>query len=429
MYLSKNRNGTYYTRISLQKSLRDLGFPFSVRTSLNTKIRSQAIDRNLSTALFIRKLIDENISELAVNTFTTWMQKNIQLFKNNEFHQDNVRLKQVSEGVNIVNPPLNIKIKQGNNEFLKVKQADNISYRSLEQLKLRTKHFMKWSKNIPLNSISPKMVMNYRNYLIEEGRSFKTNHSYMSACSQFFKWCTLVEYIKSNPFENIKLGQKPLKKKYEQRQRWSKEQLHKLFSHIQFRFNESDSEYKYADYWVPLICLFSGMRVSEACQLGTDKILKIDNIYVFDVDSADENTQLKTLNAYRQIPIHSKLISLGFLDFVTSRKVAEEKLLFNEKPLGKYVDWSKRIGGRFVGVFNRIGLAANERPTLYGLRHTFIDELQQQDVNENIVAELVGHSKSNITFGRYGKKVNIQLLKDKIELISPDLVKIKKYIN
>jgi integrase len=425
MYLSKNRNGTYYTRISLQKSLRDLGFPFSVRTSLNTKVRSQAINRNLSTALFIRKLINENISELAPSTFTTWMQKKIQLFKKNNFHEIFMCLKQKSEGVNIVKPSNNIKIKGASKEFLEVKQADNISYRSLEQLKLRTDHFIKWSKNISLESVSPKMVMSYRNYLIQEGRSYKTNHSYMSACSQFFKWCSLIEYIKSNPFENIKLGQKPLKKKSEQRLRWSKEQLHKLFSHIQFRFNESDNKYKYADYWVPLICLYSGMRVSEVCQLRTDKILKVHNTYIFDVDSADEKTQLKTLNAYRQIPIHSKLISLGFLDFVTRRNASEERLLFNEKPLGKYTDWSKRIGGRFVGVFNKMGLEANDRPTLYGLRHTFIDELQQQDVNENIVAELVGHSKSNITFGRYGKKVNIELLKEKIELIPSSLVNIK----
>ena len=56
------------------------------------------------------------------------------------------------------------------------------------------------------------------------------------------------------------------------------------------------------------------------------------------------------------------------------------------------------------------------------MRHTFVDELQQADVAEHIVAELVGHSKEGLTFGRYGKRVSIALLKAKIELIPADLV-------
>lgn len=56
------------------------------------------------------------------------------------------------------------------------------------------------------------------------------------------------------------------------------------------------------------------------------------------------------------------------------------------------------------------------------MRHTFVDELQQADVSEHIVAELVGHSKKGITFGRYGKRVSVSLLKEKIESIPSDLV-------
>ena len=61
---------------------------------------------------------------------------------------------------------------------------------------------------------------------------------------------------------------------------------------------------------------------------------------------------------------------------------------------------------------------------MYGLRHTFIDELQQADVAEHIVAELVGHSKQGITFGRYGKRVNLSLLREKIELFPADFVQL-----
>jgi len=56
------------------------------------------------------------------------------------------------------------------------------------------------------------------------------------------------------------------------------------------------------------------------------------------------------------------------------------------------------------------------------MRHTFIDELQQADVAEHVVAELAGHSKNGLTFGRYGKRLGIALLREKIESIPSDLV-------
>ena len=89
-----------------------------------------------------------------------------------------------------------------------------------------------------------KIAMNYRNFLINEGRSYKTNHNYLSAINQFFKWCTVMEYIPSNPFTKIKLGQKPSKKKHE-------EQLGLLSTHLQSWYQITKySEFKKADLWV-----------------------------------------------------------------------------------------------------------------------------------------------------------------------------------
>ncbi|MFV7564232.1 hypothetical protein ACNPAA_21145, partial [Aeromonas sp. PS2Canimalfood6] len=96
--------------------------------------------------------------------------------------------------------------------------------------------------------------------------------------------------------------------------------------------------------------------------------------------------------------------------------------LFDDKPSGKDDDWAHNITCRFQRHLNDAGIVGQGRPTLYGLRHSYIDELQQADVAEHIVAELAGHSKTGITFGRYGKRVSVSLLKEKIELIPRDLV-------
>ncbi len=55
-------------------------------------------------------------------------------------------------------------------------------------------------------------------------------------------------------------------------------------------------------------------------------------------------------------------------------------------------------------------MSANARPTAYGFRHTFIDELKQKGVEESLVAQIVGHTHQSMTFGRYGKKYPMQKL-------------------
>lgn len=66
-------------------------------------------------------------------------------------------------------------------------------------------------------------------------------------------------------------------------------------------------------------------------------------------------------------------------------------------------------------------MPAGKRPTAYGLRHTFIDELKEQDVAEHSVAEVVGHTNPNMTFGRYGKKHKLEKLLEIVSTFQMDL--------
>ena len=96
-----------------------------------------------------------------------------------------------------------------------------------------------------------------------------------------------------------------------------------------------------------------------------------------------------------------------------------KKHLFDDKPSGKDNDWSHNLACRFQRHLNDAGIVGKGRPMIYGMHHTFIDELQQADVAEHIVAE---HSKKGLTYGSYGKRVGIVLLKEKVELVPGDMV-------
>lgn len=80
-----------------------------------------------------------------------------------------------------------------------------------------------------------------------------------------------------------------------------------------------------ARYWVPLICLFHGLRIREALQLHThDLTLSSIPLVTIQVEVETEDNapkrNLKNDATKRQIPIHPILVSLGFMEFVEDAK-------------------------------------------------------------------------------------------------------------
>lgn len=80
MYLSKNASGTYYTRLPLPKVLRDRGLPFAIRTSLCTKARQLAVDRNLAVAARARALIAATPANATPRSLYRWIRSEIDAF-------------------------------------------------------------------------------------------------------------------------------------------------------------------------------------------------------------------------------------------------------------------------------------------------------------------------------------------------------------
>lgn len=73
-------------------------------------------------------------------------------------------------------------------------------------------------------------------------------------------------------------------------------------------------------FWVPLIALFSGMRMNEIRQLHVADIHRLDGVDCFFVtegpSDADNGKRLKTAASERFIPIHPQLVEIGFSSFV-----------------------------------------------------------------------------------------------------------------
>lgn len=160
------------------------------------------------------------------------------------------------------------------------------------------------------------------------------------------------------------------------------EELQKLFNNPKmkkFAGNPDTAHY----FWLPLIGLFAGARINEICQLNPLEDIKQDSatgIWFFHFTDESETAEgvdksIKTNSSRRIVPIHSKLIDLGFLDYVERIKNAGHKIIFpaweprNGKASANASKW-------FVRYLESIGLRDDtEGARLSGFhcfRHTFV---------------------------------------------------------
>ena len=162
-------------------------------------------------------------------------------------------------------------------------------------------------------------------------------------------------------------------------------------------------------YYVTMIAAYSGMRIKEITQLHKKDIVLRDGIYCFNINTNDGKTT-KTKNSIRFVPIHSKLIDLGLLEYVNSKKNGNIFKVSNK-------DFSEIFRSQIQRKF----IDKDSKKTFYSFRHYFIDYLVQREVEANLIAQIVGHEKQyKILLNTYAKPINANTLKAKVEMVSYD---------
>lgn len=425
MYLFRLPNSVYYTRISTPLSLREMGYPSEFKFSLLTRERKTAYLRNIEQVQLLLGLFQKAIStSLDLLEFKTELTKLIDgLRQCYQQHSDSeIRAPKLATTSSLAKPKKTKSTKGGDllvinhdtlNQFIESKRLEGITNLSIKQLQQRCGDFLDYLKQQSITKPTNSHAMNYRDELLKRDLSYKTLKDYIAANKQFFNWCIAHELIAINPFAVVKLPTKNNKSAQDQRQRWKLHELKRLFSSEGYR--KQSPQFR----WITLIMLYQGCRPSEVCQLQVRDIELGELPCIHFTDEADDQ-KLKNATSKRVVPIHKRLIEMGFLEFVQQRQQAKRKQLFDLTPRGDDNDWSKDFRDIFGDVLDAIGFQAGNRPTAYSLRHTFIDELKQAKVEEHIVAQIVGHKQEGMTFGRYGKMLPMELLVDAVNTFALD---------
>jgi integrase len=214
-----------------------------------------------------------------------------------------------------------------------------------------------------------------------------TQDKYVHALKQLFQWARSERHITLNPAENIvALGQKVPAK--QARHSFSDGQLYKIFSAPLYQDRASENS---ARFWVPLIGLLSGMRLNEICQLHADDIDfgLVPCIHIR--PNAARAQRVKNARSQRSVPVHPKLLELGFKQFVESRtQVAPDKQLFPEIRISKNGYRSERLSRWFNEQFLPSINAKEPRTGFHSFRHLFKQTLEGMEAPQHIIDAIGG---------------------------------------
>lgn len=240
--------------------------------------------------------------------------------------------------------------------------------------------------------------------------SLTSVNKHISKFSTLMLYCIKEGHRKDNPASGLNIKQK--RRQDEERKAYDAEDIKRISQHL------PKDKSKAERLWVPLICMLSGMRLDEACQLYKEDIIKVNAVWCFDVNDCKDK-KLKNLSSKRIIPVHPSLIDMGLLVYVA--QCAEGERLWSNLKWCKVNGYSNSLG-KWYQRFNRQYITQDKFKTFHSLRHSFADGLKQQGIQKELIMELMGHSDNSMTMGRYGKRFKAEVLLEVIQKVDYDIL-------
>lgn len=269
----------------------------------------------------------------------------------------------------------------------------------LEQIATATEHKMQCLSNVSVNK-------------------------YLGYFDNLFEWAKNNRYISENNFSGIRV--KAEKKKNRRREQFTKPEVAQIIASL----DDGKLVKNKSLYWGALIAVYTGARRNEIAGLLPEDIKQDEEsgIWYIDINDEEESKKLKTDAAKRIVPIHSNLISLGFLQFVEESKKAGVGIKFKNKQTPRLLydltyteheKWGRKLGKWFNEKYLPALNLKTKKKVLHSLRHSFITHLSAAGADNAITKSLVGHEADTVTsqvYTHYGID-HLPVFKEAIEKI------------
>lgn len=130
------------------------------------------------------------------------------------------------------------------------------------------------------------------------------------------------------------------------------------------------------EFWAPLIALFAGLRIGEVSQLHLDDVIEVEGHWCLDVNRRTADKSVKTAASVRLVPIHGKLVALGFVAYCQRLRAMGFRRVFPDLRYGSGpARYGKELGRVMTKVMRRLELPPDV--TFHSLRHCCNGALQR----------------------------------------------------
>lgn len=257
--------------------------------------------------------------------------------------------------------------------------------------------------------------------------SQKTINKYLSAVGSFASWLLQNEYLDQDVMTGMYLE---IDKRKKTRFPFTGDQLKTIFGSPLFATCMGDGQENRPGnaairdwrYWMPWIGLYTGARLGEIAQMGTNDLRQLHDVWIFHITEGDDVDEegstiksTKTAGSMRVVPVHSELIALGLIEYHAGVVARGEKRLFPEIKPDSRGFFSGEPSTFFNDYFRDIGVKVDKKVNFHSFRHGIADAFRSAGYYDEQFNVLLGHTKATTT-GIYGN-VPQGILTERVKMI------------
>jgi integrase len=252
--------------------------------------------------------------------------------------------------------------------------------------------------------------------------SLKNASNHFAYLKTFFTWLAEEGYIQNTPFGalSIKVPTKPASQK---RRPFNLLEIEQLLSSPLYQGYKSVNRRDIAGsvtpardayFWLPLLLIYTGMRVGEVANIPLSNIhFNVDEPH-FHLDG--EKQALKTDAATRYVPIHQHLLGFGFRGWISKLKKTNKSSAPLMVHLGGGLDLSSRASKWLNRYIDRT-ITDDPRLVVHSFRHYAKDCARNALIPDGIQNQIFGHEGVQTVGDSYGSGANLSVLCEQMNKI------------
>lgn len=279
--------------------------------------------------------------------------------------------------------------------------------KTIEMVKKSADWFHARVGKVAVQDITKAHIIKFKDKLIAEGQTVANINVRLSHISALLTWAARNNFVPQNVAKGTTIPNPQAKKS--KRKPFELAELRAIFgAPVHANGDRPKGGKGEAAYWIPVLALYTGARIRELAQLRRGDVQAIDypdaegasstgwffNI-TEDTDEQGLANAIKNAASERRVPIHPKLIELGFIQYVQGLENQNGRIfphLTEDKfgnPAAKWGEWFSLYLRQVCGV-------TDTRMTFHSFRHTFKDYARNARIEDGLQRQIMGHEGGDV---------------------------------